>query len=288
MRWIGSPLQTKNRRLELSVGGRWFLLFTLVLGIVAVRSGNNVIYLLESLLLSSLLFSGVLSELNLSRVRLSRELRQAVAGEAAPDQWCLENLGHLPLYCLEVGEWRGQEFHSLQFLLVLPGKAKIRLRSRQILPSRGRHSWDGLAVATSFPFGFARKIRFLLEPNSRIVWPAGAGRARADAEMDRQGSWEPVLGELSEAPDYSRVHWPSTLRAGRPLERPRRPESNERLVRLRLPAPGPEREQKIAEAAAQLFAGGAALLLEDGSASSRVEGSWPGLDVLALLPKEAP
>ena len=40
---IGWTLRSKNRQLELSVGGRWYLAFTLAIVTVATYSGNNVI-----------------------------------------------------------------------------------------------------------------------------------------------------------------------------------------------------------------------------------------------------
>lgn len=288
MRWIKSPLRAKGRRLEISRGGRWFLLFTLILGAVAVRSGNNVIYLLESLLLSALLFSGILSELTLNRLSFRRELRAAVAGEPTLDVLMIDNRSWLPLYCVELGEWDGEVFRPLQFILSVPRRGRSRVLSRQVIPERGRHDWRGLALATSFPFGFARKIRIFPGGGSRLVWPR-AGEV-IDAVGARAGGeeWEVVAGELEEVAawgDLSRVHWPATLRAGKPMARPRRPENESGEIHLHLLDGAAEREARISAAARGFYDGARVLVVHERGASSRVEGNWPSLDTLALLAK---
>lgn len=284
-RWMPWKFLASSRRLEVSTGGKWFLLFTILLGVVAINSGNNVIYLMESLLLSSLIFSGLLSEYTLSRVDFERGLAQAVAGIPVNDRLRLRSRAWLPLYCLEVGEWEGGDFRPVGFCLALGRKAEFRAFSKQVLPDRGRHRWDSLAVATSFPFGFARKIRILGEPGSRIVWPSGVAAGKSGG---RKEEWDWVAGEIEEVEngqDVSRVHWPSSLRAGRLLTRPRRPAATDEEVRLNLD-PRPGLEERISSASGRLQAGAEVLLIQRGSARQRVEGAGRALDLLALLPRE--
>ena len=291
MRWMLRLLQPKHRRLEVSRGGYLFLVFTIVLGVVAIYSGNNVIYLLESLLLSALIFSGLASEFTVSRLSVARHCRQAVAGEATGDALVLRNRGWLPLYCVEVGEWRGNSFHHLQFVLHVPARGELRLRSGQALPRRGRHRWDGLAVATSFPFGFARKIRPLFAAGDRIVWPGGGDSFGPPPELTLRGEWESAEGELAEIDpwqDVSRVHWPSAARTGTLLERPRRKSWEEGVVRLLLDSDPERKEAQISQAAGRLRLGAKVLLMEFRQGAVRIEGASPALDHLALLPGGEP
>lgn len=294
-RWIGSLLQNKGRRLELSAGGRWYLVFTVVLGAVAINSGNNVIYFLESLLLSALILSGILSEQTLVRVSVERVLGNAAAGEAAGDLLLVRNRTRLPLYCVEICEWRGKELRPLAFVLFLPGRALVRVRSRQTLRERGVWSWDGLAVATSFPFGFARKIRFLPAPGRRIVWPdlSEAARAGEGEKEGRRGDPEFVAGEVEElgsSVDLSRVHWPSSARAGALLARPQRALSPSEEVSLDLCPPGEELEYRIRRAASALARAKerSTLVMREGRGRTEISGKNRALDTLALLPKGEP
>jgi uncharacterized protein (DUF58 family) len=288
MRWIGWLLRSKDRRLEISRGGKWFLAFTVVLGVVAINSGNNVIYLLESLLLSALIFSGVLSELTLSRLTVARWTGQAVEGYRTRDSLLVRNRGWLPLYCVEIGEWREERFEPLQFVLQIPGRSDLRLRSEQVLPERGRHHWEALALATSFPFGFARKIRIIAAPGARVVWPAGIPTGGSAGDSGR-GQWENAEGELEELDpweDVSRVHWPSALRSGKLMIRPRRRQSEDELVVLELGRENAERERRIRGASYRLQKEARSLLIRDEGTVTRVDGRRRSLDALALLPKD--
>lgn len=283
-RWPLRRLPAKGRRLEISTGGKWFLLFTLLLGVAAINSGNNVIYLIESLLLSALLFSGVLSEITVSRVSLKRTLSQAVAGEPTRDSLVFENRSWFPLFCVEAGEWRGGKWESLAFALVAPPRSQLRMFSRQVLPERGRHEWEALAVATSFPFGFARKIRLLPEAGSRISWP---GRGTGANLGGRQGELEWETGELEEVSpgeDMSRLHWPTTARTGRPMARPQKRIASEEEVEIDLDAAA-DREEAIRRASGRLQANALRLKMKENGLVWSVEGARQALDTLALLPR---
>lgn len=272
------------------MGGRWFLGAAVALGVAAIFSGNNVIYLLESLLLSALLFSGVLSEATLSRLRVERVLKQARAGEAASDLLHLTNDSWLPLYCVEVGEW-GNEETELAFVLLIPARARITVGVSQAFAERGAHRWRGLTLATSFPFGFARKTRFVAGEGRRLVWPAERvtdttpGRDGAHGRRD----WEPALGELEEVPageDMGRVHWPSFARTGKFLRRPPRPRGEAPEVRFRAQPRGPDFERRVSEASFAVREAGATLLIEENGSLRRYHGSASANDALAQLPRE--
>ena len=293
---IGWTLRSKHRLLELSLGGRWYLAFTMAIGVTAIYSGNNVIYLLESLLLSALLVSGVLSEISLTRVRVTREPGNIHAGAAGEDFFLVENLGKIPLYCLELGEYTGRRRELTAFLLMLPGRSKVRVRSRQVLGHRGRHRWDGLVVATSFPFGFARKVRLVADPGSRIVWPTPMDPGMLQAREDRaeNGELEPVADELVRVEpwqDTSRVHWPISARAGELMSRPLRWSKPMQEIWLDVHGHGEEMEHAISRAAGSLVGlrpGRAqVLVLVNKGERQRIQGSSRALDALALLPKEA-
>lgn len=289
---IGWTLRSKHRLLELSAGGRWYLAFTLALGVVAIYSGNNVIYLLVSLLLSALLVSGILSELTISRIAVTRVTENIYAGRPGEDVFVVENLGRLPLYCVEFGEWSGDRRELTAFLLMLPGRAKLRVRSRQLIPLRGRHRWDGIFVATSFPFGFARKSRIVAAPGSRIVWPSlnEAGKMELHERSAFRGEPDLVAGEvvpLEPWQDAKRVHWPVSARVGMLMTRPVRWNEARAEIRLELGLPGPEMERRISRAAGALTKKADTLVLVSKGESQRIQGASRGLDALALLPKEA-
>lgn len=284
-RWPRWLLPASQRRIQISTGGKWFLLFTVLLGVAAINSGNNVIYLIESLLLSALLFSGILSEFTVSRARLRRVAAQALAGEPTRDLLVIENRSWFPLYCVEAGEWREGEWATLGFALLVPPRSEARLHSSQVLPRRGRHEWGSLALATSFPFGFARKIRLLGAGGSRIVWPGGVASASRGGD---RGEWDWESGEIEEVEpweDISRLHWPTTARSGRPMARTRRRQSAEEEAELDLDSGG-DLEEKIRRASGRLQADARRLAIKEEGRIRKIEGARLALDALALMPGE--
>ena len=212
---------------------------------------------MESLLLSSLLVSGVLSEWALSQVRVSRELDNLYAGVRGNDVFVVENAGRIPIYCLEFGDYRKGDRELSAFLLSLPGNSRARVRSSLLLKERGRARWDGLVVATSFPFGFARKLRLIPSPGQRIVWPQPVEQMELKSRpaISSRGDIEPVSDELVEIDpwgDASRVHWPVSIRAGKLMARPVHWTKPKEEIWLELKAPGKEMEREISGAAAAI------------------------------------
>ncbi|HEY8278716.1 MAG TPA: hypothetical protein VIH99_03785 [Bdellovibrionota bacterium] len=292
MRSNGWTLRSKRRLLELSIGGRWYLAFTIALGTAAIYSGNNVIYLLESLLLSSLLVSGVFSEITLSNIHVERECGNLHAGLQGMDVFIVENRGRLPLYCIELGEYLGRRREFTAFLLILPARARVRVRSRQVVPSRGRHHWEGLLAGTSFPFGFARKIMLIPQKGNRIVWPrpADSGKRSMQETPSVRGEAEVITGEVVPTErwkDATRVHWPVSARVGEWMARPVRNAEPREEVWLELREPGPEMENKISKVTGALVKRADTLVMMNKGERQRVSGRHRALDALALLPKES-
>lgn len=292
-RWIGWILQNNNRRLEVSVGGRWFLFFIIVLGVVAIYSGNNVIYLLESLLLSSLILSGILSERTIKNLNLTRQIAPATEKERVGDVFLIKNESAFPLYCVEVGEWDGTKFCSSSFILFLAGKASMRIRSKHIYNSRGEYNWQSLGVATSFPFGFAKKIRFLGASGKRIVWPCSIAlaskRNRGDLLEVKKGV-EVSAGEIEEVPqwgDITKVHWPSSSRAVTLQALSRKAPEEEINFFLEIKSATEELEREIRKIAygVRVSSGSVSLTIQQGTSRRKFKGKNRCLDALALLPK---
>ena len=288
--------KTPVRRLEVSVSGKWYLALTVGLGVVALVSGNNILYLIESLLLSGLIFSGVLSERTVSNVRCEFKRGQAVAGERLPDTIVVTNRSKRPLFCVEIGEWKDGRFRPVAFFPRIGGRASVSARSELVTDARGEQEWEGFAIATSSPFGFARKIKIIRSAGRRLVWPSRGDRGRmGDAGQGkktglRQGG-EFADGEVRAMvpdDDWRSVVWTASSRnPDEPMVRVRRLERPEAAARLdlRLP-PGEEFERRVEQAArpfheAGLSASDGVLTLIGREGERRIRGRKPALDALA-------
>lgn len=262
-----------KRQLLVTVPGRWYLGLTIALGVVAIGAANNVLYLIESFLLGGLVLSGVISEKSISKIQIKKIARKAIAGQVVSDEYEVKNGGWLPVYCLEIGEWKKGHFESHAFVPFIGSKKKVRFRSQQCLKDRGRYHWEGLACATQFPFGFARKVRWIEKKGDRVVWPkvsvdqASMSLSEQEAKMSNQqsklqkrmGSGSFSDGEIRSllpGDDYRKVVWTVSAHREDPLVRVRKGEDSvrEAIIDLRTP-PGPEFEKLISRSAAIYYEG---------------------------------
>jgi uncharacterized protein (DUF58 family) len=285
-----------HRKLELTLSGKWYVALTIALGVIALVSANNVLYLIESLLLSGLILSGILSERAVSAIRVDVRRAPASAGARSRDQLRVTNTTRAAVFCVEVGEWCEGRFVPLAFLPRLAPLGSSAPPSRQRFERRGKHRWQGLAVATSYPFGFARKIRIFGEPGERLVWPAReedlarAGDPGGDPRRTPRAPLEPAEGEIRPfvpEDDSRRIVWTLSAKGtGKHVRVLRSRGGDPEVVLDARGASGEEFERRVREAA-RPFHG-----LEPGSRSGKLtvvssertlaQGRERALDLLAL------
>ncbi len=186
------------RKLEVTFAGYWFTVLTIALGVVALMTGNNVLYLIESLLLSSMVFSGVLSEKSVSALEIEFRRTYAIARTVTHDVVRVKNKSKFPLFCVEVGEWRDDGFVCTAFIPRIEPLSEIYVDSKMEFVHRGKHHWAGLAIATSYPFGLARKIRVLNGSGERLIWPERSSGKLNVQSAGEQGAAGRVGQDFSE------------------------------------------------------------------------------------------
>lgn len=130
------------------------------LGIAAINTGNNLIYLVFSLSLALIILSGLLSEANLRRIRpVPIKFTRARAREPLPVLIEVEcERRRFPSYAIEAWPWvetGALSVRPARFIEVRRGRhgATCRLTFER----RGEYRVLGMVVSTEFPFGFFRK-----------------------------------------------------------------------------------------------------------------------------------
>ncbi len=249
----------RDKRLRLSVTrlGWEYLLAMLLLGAAAVNTGNNLLYLVFSLMLGLFLASGWVSRraiqdldlLSLEEGNIFARVRGALKARYRNG---------------DPARSRGVEVHlDMEEGRVEPGFLAGGSGPREgvvILHVRpARRGWTrllGLEFRTSFPFGFLEKSwrfpldqRVLVLPHPRSIPP------RQDLQGDRPrprtlaGSASPDGARpFREQDPLSRVHWKRTAQRGAPWVRTFEGEESSGLrLRLDLRAwkPGPEFEREL-------------------------------------------
>jgi uncharacterized protein (DUF58 family) len=289
----------RHRRLQLSIAGRWFVALTIALGVIAMGTGNNVIYLIESLLLSGLILSGVLSERGISAIEFDIQRQPAIAGTVSRDRVRARNRRRFTLFAIEIGEWSNGAFVPLAYIPKLGGGAEVIVPSRQHFEHRGSHRWEALAVATSYPFGLARKIRIIHSVGMRLVWPENAHGKRPVRQPSAEGAGARAGSDLADAEvrpwnqddDSRMIVWTLSAKGSGPVVRVRKSEQPSPDVTLDLRArAGPDDEfERRVRASAQPFyqlgdniAGGTLTIVREGGERRRFHGRTQALNQLAL------
>ncbi|MEK6283173.1 MAG: DUF58 domain-containing protein [Acidobacteriota bacterium] len=198
---------------EVTSGGVIFLLILMVVGFAAWNTGNNLLFMVFSLLCSTLFVGGVAARASLRDLIVSARFPDHIfAGEAAPVIVTLRNAKRvLPSFSILV-EARGPidssavdnnkhrlrrfEKRPLAYFTYVPHHAAAEQRVEQLFAVRGHVLITGFQLSTRFPFGFFRFRRRL--------------RAR-DVDIVVYPKPEPVSDELHLLPAYS-GHIPSMRR----------------------------------------------------------------------------
>jgi len=210
-----------RRRLRITREGKYFVGITLGVGLAAINTGNNLLYLLLGLLLALILVSGVMSELSLRRLTVTRRLpARAQAGRAhLVEIEVFNHKGKLPSYAIEVEDLRaGQPADKRCFFLkISPRSAQVAAYRRK--PNRrGRDTHTGFRVATRFPFGLFEKSLLFELSGELIIYPAvdrvrlpreEPGSERGGAESARRGVGDEILGlrPMREGDDPRDIYW---------------------------------------------------------------------------------
>ena len=182
--------------------GAVFLIFVVVVAIFAFGTGNNLLYLIFSLLLATLIVSTVAARLNLTRLDLAvQPPKHLFAGEPATLELILSNRKRLlPTFSLTVAlgplalKNEGEtKLHELAFFAIVPPRAKARARAKHTFAQRGVYPLRNLAVVTRFPFGLLERGYALDSDAEIIVYP----RLLSPSEVEQ--TCPVALGQLESA-----------------------------------------------------------------------------------------
>lgn len=172
--------------LEITSGGAIFVVILLVVGFAAWNTGNNLLFMILSLLCSSIFVGGVAARASLRDLIVSARFPDHIfAGEAAPVIVTLRNAKRaLPSFSILIEargpnepdilaqrRFRGPRFKKrpLAYFTYIPRRAAAEQRVEQLFENRGHVLINGFELSTRFPFGFFRFRRRLRARDVDIV-----------------------------------------------------------------------------------------------------------------------
>ena len=276
-RWLRPP-----RALRPTLAGWLFFAITLGVGFAALNTGNNLMYLVLSLMLAFLLLSGVLSESSLRGIRVRRQLpRELYAGFENKIVLEISNSQRrVAAFAVVVEDRRatpepGPPNRPRAFALRVGAGETLR-RAYDFRPDRRGHvQFEEFRVFTRFPFGLFSKSLTLSASQSALVYPAlepvlglrnfGSPRDAGERLSAPAGSGANAIGLRDYAPGdpLRRIHWRASMRRRSLLVREVESEHEAEVevqLRTRGPQPGERFERSVGWAASEIAA-----LLDAGS-----------------------
>lgn len=234
---------TYHRSTRLTSEGLQFLFFTMAVGIAAINTGNNLFYLLLSMMLSIILVSGIVAEYCLRGLAFHRHLPDLLfANELATATLVVKNRkSRFPSFSLSLFDvCEGQDIDRGLVIRELPPGASTLLSYPLVAARRGQLRLDGVRVTTSFPFGLFLKKAYFPIQGAAIVCPEikpladealqdllAAGQEHT---AHRKGYGSDLYNlRLYQAGDDSRaIHWVTTARTSKLTIRETEAESQRR------------------------------------------------------------
>ncbi len=222
-KWIRLP-----RTLRITKTGWKFLAMTVVVGIAAVNTANNLLYLVFGLMLSFIMASSILSELMLRNVRLERAFpKHLFVGQAAPVTVTLRNGKRLiSSFALIVEDTSaGTLSRNTAYVLKVPPRDAVSATYPVTFTRRGLHRPGKIRLSTRYPFGLFHKSATFVEfddmllvypeitPLSPTAIPKGAASvgelvsAARGQGLDLHGIRDYIAGDGS-----GRIHWKSSAK----------------------------------------------------------------------------
>ncbi|HLI29572.1 MAG TPA: DUF58 domain-containing protein [Terriglobia bacterium] len=229
---------------ELTREGLVYFAIILLISVASLNTGNNLLFMILTILLAGILMSGVCSKTVLAGLELEMRLPEHVfAGQPTPAHLRLTNTKrYFPTYSVTVssktrkqreGKRTRQETASPSLSNVLsqpvyapyiPRRSVVVQQVMLNFPRRGRYGQDIFGVSSKFPFGILRRSRalpsrceILALPSIQPVQEIASKLPRLTAEIEgmRKGRGDDLyaLRDYREGDSARHVNWKATAKS---------------------------------------------------------------------------
>ncbi len=165
--------------LHLPNSGLVFLALILLVTVLALTSGNNLLYLVLAVLLATMLISWIVSRLSISGMTVRVHYPDHIfAGEAVFfDVTATNRKRFLPSFSVVTAlsgksvQGGERQISWLGYFPIVPSRTQVRSRIERVFPQRGLYPVNGIIIASGFPFGFIEQRRFIEFSSEHIIYP---------------------------------------------------------------------------------------------------------------------
>jgi uncharacterized protein (DUF58 family) len=171
-------------RYRITRGGLLFSFAILMVGVGAIISANNLLFLIVAAMMATLLISGLVSRLCLAGLEMDFRVPEHVcARRAVPGRLYVRNQKwFMPSFSIRVeairepsgpgGPESAPELESGVYFPLIAGGATLEQTVNVRFPRRGRYRENGFAFSTGFPFGFLQKSARVTLRRDTLVYPS--------------------------------------------------------------------------------------------------------------------
>lgn len=245
---------------SLTIDGLLFITLGLLIGLSALNSGQNLLYLVLSMMLSMLIVSLLLARNNLRRLTLRRNYPlEFYAGQSIQGIVEIHNAKRLFFsYAISVQEVLGGPLRGGRdvetrvfraFALIAPPGRPAHCPVTFTLPVRGLYTIRQARIISRFPFGFFEKMRTMPESTKILVYPrlvptfalmAHCPQFFGEVETERKGRGSTLFDVRDYQPgDPARlIHWRLSAK-GQGIKAKEFEQEESRAYRLMLDLRGP-------------------------------------------------
>lgn len=224
LRGAKSPLREGPGVIKITKAGYIYIALTIFLGISAVNTGNNLVYLIVSALLSFMGISGFFGKRNLSKVDINIEFPQEIyANKEFPLKINLTNRrGFLPVFLMRV------KIDAYETIFPFIDKKSCAVRYTNVsFERRGRYEIKNIHICSVFPFSFFMRCRRLEKSFDFIVFPEPKKcdllstfekekLSKGERHLDKAGFESEILSirEYIHGDPFKYISWKATAKTG--------------------------------------------------------------------------
>ncbi len=198
--------------------GVLFFFFILLIGAVAVNSGNNLVYLTFSTILSFLVLSGLLSYFNLKGMNIKIQNPEFVFANKETILFVtITNTSKMPKFLINVRLFNTKT-HFIYTEKEATKKVKITFKSR------GTKEIKFIEVNSVFPFGFFERIkkipitfRITVAPSVKdVIFESSSATEKKNNSAKFRGDEEFFLiRKYKDGEDSRKISWPVSAKTGK-------------------------------------------------------------------------
>jgi len=207
--------------MKLTREGKRFLLAAVLIAVAALNTGNNLIYLILSLMLSFLVISYLILRLNLAGLVLEVSAAGPVfAGEEVSVELLIRNKKRIPVFSVIIA---APDATEQVYCGEISGNSVFRGRMVMAFRKRGLYGYRNFVVQSGFPFILFRKSMSVNVSGQVLVYPKlldikdmieviEGRREEAGAAVRGRGDGVYSLRAFQYGDDWRRIHWKASAR----------------------------------------------------------------------------